>query len=159
MAGDGDNTSAREPRRDLNSTGDEPSGEPSNNVPTSSEKTPLDTAKKSTDGGDKKRTALGGWGGNGPPIAAVYDSEEERLAELRPDTSEAALMEKRKRKAQKLISSKMEYTLNPRKVRHSSSWTDGYQLGGACMVGIYTTHSITIRISGLANLCTVVVSL
>ncbi|CAM9201391.1 unnamed protein product, partial [Sphacelaria rigidula] len=57
----------------------------------------------------------GGWGGKGPPIAAVYDSEEERLAELRPDTGEAALMEKRKRKAQKLIGSKMEYTLNPRK--------------------------------------------
>lgn len=62
------------------------------------------------------REDAGGWGATGPPAAALYDSEEERLAGLMPDTSEVALMEKRKRKAQKLIAKKMEYTLNPRKV-------------------------------------------
>lgn len=136
MADDGDDTPVREPREDPNSTGDAPSLEPSNRVPTSVKKTPLHATKNAIDGGDKEHAVLGGWGGKGPPIAAVYDSEEERLAELRPDTGEAALMEKRKRKAQKLIGSKMEYTLNPRKVRLASSWTDTYQLGGACIVEI-----------------------
>lgn len=75
-----------------------------------------------TNNEDKQRAAgedADAWEGTGPPAAALYDSEEERLAGLLPDTNEAALMEKRKKKAQKLIAKKMEYTLNPRKVQRT----------------------------------------
>lgn len=60
----------------------------------------------------------GGWAvGEGPPSAAAYNSEEERLGALMPDTDEVALMEKRKLKVQKLIAKKKTVSLNPRKVK------------------------------------------
>lgn len=61
----------------------------------------------------------GGWhAGSGPPNAAVYDSEEERLRALMPSADESALMKKRKLKAEKLISKNTgtTSTLNLRKV-------------------------------------------
>ena len=67
----------------------------------------------------------GGWDGggegreNGPPSAAAYDSEEDRIAALAPQTDAEILMKERRMKADKLIAKKTSTTtaLNPRKVR------------------------------------------
>lgn len=69
----------------------------------------------------------GGWGGgggggggdNGPPSAAAYDSEEDRIAALAPQTDAEVLMKERRMKADKLIAKKTSTNsaLNPRKVR------------------------------------------
>ncbi|CAM9118292.1 unnamed protein product, partial [Hapterophycus canaliculatus] len=58
----------------------------------------------------------GGWGfGAGPPSALAYDSEEERLGALAPQTDADVLMEKRKQKASKMLTKKPGVTLDPRK--------------------------------------------
>lgn len=64
----------------------------------------------------------GGGGGegrdNGPPSAAAYDSEEDRIAALAPQTDAEVLMKERRMKADKLIAKKTSTTaINPRKVR------------------------------------------
>lgn len=60
----------------------------------------------------------GGWGaGARVPSALAYDSEEERMGAMAPQTEAEILMEKRKQKAQKMIAKKPATTLNPRKVR------------------------------------------
>lgn len=72
--------------------------------------TPKDVAK----GGDDRGADAG------VPRALTYDSEEERMGELAPQTEAEILMEKRKQKAQKMIAKKQATTLNPRKVFHSA---------------------------------------
>lgn len=58
-----------------------------------------------------------GWGaGAGVPSALAYDSEEERMVALAPQTEADIVMEKRKQEAQKMIAKKPATTLNPRKV-------------------------------------------
>ncbi|CAM9348828.1 unnamed protein product [Scytosiphon promiscuus] len=58
----------------------------------------------------------GGWGaGTDPPSALAYDSEEERLEALVPETDADVLMEKRKQKAQNMLAKKPGITLGPRK--------------------------------------------
>lgn len=73
-------------------------------------KSPKDGAKEGTKEG-------GSWGaGAGPPSALAYDSEEERLGALAPQTDADVLMEKRKLKARKMLAKKPGVTLDPRKV-------------------------------------------
>lgn len=59
--------------------------------------------------------------GKGPPNAEKYDSEEERLAALVPQTDDEALMNARKLKAQKLMAKKTGTSLNPQKVSPSTA--------------------------------------
>lgn len=90
----------------------------------------------------------GGWNaGSGPPRAAAYDSEEERLRALMPTTDESSLMEKRKLKAGKLISKKTAgSTLNPRKVQYcgASCITCGERKDDGCMMLYGRQIQITI---------------
>lgn len=70
------------------------------------------TSKDVAKGGDDRGA------GADVPRALAYDSEEERMGDLAPQTEADILMEKRKQKAQKMISKKPATTLNPRKVLH-----------------------------------------
>ena len=82
-------------------------------------------AKKSKDvdeeGGDGSGGSAGAGGGKGLRKASAYDSEEERMAALAPQTEGEALMKERKMKADKMIAKKTSTSLNPRKVLTTST--------------------------------------
>ena len=93
----------------------------------------LVTAEDAEEKMSKESDEEGGWGGgdgghnNGQPSAAAYDSEEDRIAALAPQTDAEVLMKERKMKADKLIAKKTSTSvLNPRKVFQISDTCDTY---------------------------------